>query len=378
MPGLTIGWEYLTGRCVATDPSSRERAEWPPHPGRVYLALAATWFETGEDPAQGEALRWLETLGDPEMWLPPSDRVFRQTVVGVYVPVNDAAGPAASLLQSAPITRSKRPRTFPSVWVGSSACYLHWPQAAEEDVQRHRAALAQLCGEVTRIGHSSSLVRMWVADDVPSSAELESLVPDEGLADLRLRTNQGVSIDRLPDETGIRQINEFARLEAILTAPAADPGGRKMKRQAQEEYERIFGQKWGKRATPPPLRRPRLGLWTGYRRRDPRSSCPVRHTIFDQDVLILSRVSGPHLPLTATVTVTQALRGAILSHLGSNIPEWVSGHLANGEPLRDGRERLAIIPLPSVGHEHADGHLLGVGLVFTRAVPRVERGRVLG
>lgn len=73
MPGLTIGWEYLTGRCVATDPANRQRVEWPPHPGRVFLALAATWFETGEDPAQGEALRWLETLSDPVLVLPPRD-----------------------------------------------------------------------------------------------------------------------------------------------------------------------------------------------------------------------------------------------------------------------------------------------------------------
>jgi len=53
MPGLTIGWQYLTGYAVATDPSSRDRAEWPPHPARVFMALAAAWFETGEDPDEG-------------------------------------------------------------------------------------------------------------------------------------------------------------------------------------------------------------------------------------------------------------------------------------------------------------------------------------
>ena len=72
MPGLTIGWEYLTGYCVATDPASRQRAEWPPHPGRVFMALAAAWFETGEDADEGNALRWLENLGDPEMALAPA------------------------------------------------------------------------------------------------------------------------------------------------------------------------------------------------------------------------------------------------------------------------------------------------------------------
>jgi CRISPR-associated protein Csb2 len=61
------------------------------------------------------------------------------------------------------------------------------------------------------------------------------------------------------------------------------------------------------------------------------------------------------------------------------VPAWVSGHELNGQPLRsDGDGHLAIIPLPFVGGAHADGHLLGVGLVFPRSVDRRERGKVLG
>src|SRR5947209_367306 len=129
MATLTIAWEYLTGYAVATDPSSRDRAEWPPHPARVFMALSAAWFET-EPPepagneredwkAEGEALRWLEKLGDPEMIVPVVDRGLERTNVTVYVPVNDRAGPSAAALQSCPaLTRSKQPRTFPRVWVG--------------------------------------------------------------------------------------------------------------------------------------------------------------------------------------------------------------------------------------------------------------------
>jgi hypothetical protein len=89
MHGLTIGWQYITGRCVATDPATRQRAEWPPHPGRVFMALAATWFETGEDREEGDALRWIEKLGDPQIALPPGGSAFRRDVVLHYVPVND-------------------------------------------------------------------------------------------------------------------------------------------------------------------------------------------------------------------------------------------------------------------------------------------------
>jgi CRISPR-associated protein Csb2 len=378
MPGLTIGWEYLTGRCVATNPATRERAEWPPHPARVYMAMAAAWFETGEDAGEGQALRWLETLGDPELLMPVAEAVSQQSIVNVFVPVNDSPGPSSALLQSAPITRTKQSRTFPAAWVGQAHCYLRWPNVNTEDLQNHREALSQLCGKVTRIGHSSSLVRMWVAEGLTSPQPTETWIPDDGLADLQVRSHQGVSLDRLPDETGIRRINEFARLEAIINMAAEDAAGKRMKKQAEDEYRRIFGEKWKKSATAPPYHRPKVGLWTGYRRKESGSKPTRPHTVFDTDLLILTQFDGPRLPPVSTLTVTQALRGAILEHLRSNIPDWVSGHKANGEPLRNGNNQLAFIPLPFVGYEHADGHLLGIGLVFPRSVPRSERGRVLG
>ena len=46
MPSLSLVIEYLTGYAVATDAANREQAEWPPHPARVFMALAAAHFET--------------------------------------------------------------------------------------------------------------------------------------------------------------------------------------------------------------------------------------------------------------------------------------------------------------------------------------------
>lgn len=364
MPGLTIAWEYLTGRCVATDPASRQRAEWPPHPGRVFMAMAAAWFETGKDKAEGDALSWLEKLSNPELGLPPRTSVFQRTVMNVFVPVNDVAGPSSALLQSAPITRSKQPRTFPSVWVGDGYCFLHWPNADTAEVQRHRAALEQLCGKVTRIGHSSSLVRMWVAEQLPSTELTETWVPDESLADLHTRCfSEGTLnlLDRQFNRQGSEQHQGLK--EQISTLQAEKPKGKRAKEQT--------------RFDPRDPIRPKLGLWTGYRRKEAEPPPSAPHANFDSDLLILTQVDGPRLPLASTLAVTRALRGAVMAHISSNIPDWISGHKANGEPARNGNHQLAFISLPFVGHEHADGHLLGVGLVFPRGVPRAERGRVL-
>jgi CRISPR-associated protein Csb2 len=379
MPGLTIAWEYLTGRCVATDPASRQRAEWPPHPGRVFMAMAAAWFETGEDSAEGQALRWLETLGNPEMRLPATDAVFRRSVVNVYVPVNDSAGPSSALLQSAPITRSKQPRTFPSVWVGDAPSFLHWPHADPAEVERHRSALDQLCGKVTRIGHSSSLVRMWLVDGAKFTGE--TWVPDEGLAELQTRRVSEGTLDLLDRQFNRRGREQHQllsdRIAELKAKKKATTGQGSQQRKADLDKQIAAAESELEKVDSRDPIRPKLGLWTGYRRKEAEPTPSAPHTDFDSDLLILTQVDGPRLPLASTLMVTQALRGAILAHLDSNIPEWVSGHKPNGEPLQNGNQHLAFIPLPFVGHEHADGHLLGVGLVFPRGVSRAERGRAL-
>jgi CRISPR-associated protein Csb2 len=388
MPGLAIGWEYLTGYSVATDPASRQRAEWPPHPGRVFMALAAAWFETGEDPDEGDALRWLETLGDPQIVLPPSEEVSPRKVVTVFVPVNgDRARETfpeekSGTLQSAPaIARKKADRTFPSVWVGEAPCFLHWPDATRAD--NHRSALDRLCGKVTRIGHSSSLVRMWLADDVRMPLQSETWVPDDGLADLQTRRVSEGTLDFLDRQFNRRGREEHDRLDSQIAALAAERkairgrGASERKGAIDEQLEKL---RESLRSTDPrPPIRPKLGLWSGYRRLEATLPQAIRHTDFDSDLLILTQSDGPRLPLVSTLAVTQALRGAVMSNGGVQPPpSWVSGQLDDCQPLRDGRQHLASIPLPHVGSDHADGHLLGVALAFPRAVPRPERGRVLG
>ena len=58
---IALGLRYLTKYAVATD-LARQRPEWPPHPGRVFMAMAAAFFEGGSDPAERVALEWLESV----------------------------------------------------------------------------------------------------------------------------------------------------------------------------------------------------------------------------------------------------------------------------------------------------------------------------
>lgn len=387
MPGLTIAWEYLTGYAVATDPSTRERAEWPPHPARVFMALAAAWFETGEDQAEGDALRWLEGLGEPELLLPPLELVTERSAVTVYVPVNDRAGPSAATLHSAPaMTRSRQPRGFPKCFVGDQICFMRWPEA--DDQASHREALESLCAKVTRIGHSSSLVRMWVddsAEDLGSGAhhELRQFVADPLGGVFRARKITPGFLDSLADQYGAQARERHAALQSKIEELQAErktlkgKGARERKAAIDAELEPCEKELAGLIVRDPV--RPRIGLWQGYRAAD-QQEVIVARSHFDHDMLVLVHAKDEHpLALASTLAVTQALRETILSMVEQPVPSWVSGHHADGSPNTSDEGHMAFVPMSFVDDRqtHANGALFGMGIVFPRAVSRSDRARVL-
>jgi CRISPR-associated protein Csb2 len=62
-------------------------------------------------------------------------------------------------------------------------------------------------------------------------------------------------------------------------------------------------------------------------------------------------------------------------HGMEDLPSMLSGHEANGE--RSTRPHLAFVPLPWVGHAHADGSVQGLALVPPRSIASTDRERLL-
>jgi CRISPR-associated protein Csb2 len=316
------------------------------------------------------------------MTLPMTQPCQERTNVEFFVPVNDKAGPNKMMLQSCPaIGRLKQSRTFPRVWVGHAPCELHWPKA--DQVEDHRAALERLCRKVTRIGHSSSLVAMRLVEHPgPATGETTRLIQEEFQADQRLRSISTGTLDMLRERYGeeprkrceaiVDEVEALKREKKSLTGKGS--------RDARAELDTRLGHLEEERKTldsRPPVR-PTFGVWTGFRKVDSEPADVVDRGCFDSDLLILKKVDGPQLPLNATLAVTKALRATILSRCPEPIPGWVSGHTPDGQPLRDAGGHLALVPLPFVSHEHADGHLLGIALVFPRSVAREARGKAIG
>jgi CRISPR-associated protein Csb2 len=248
----------------------------------------------------------LDVLRWLETLAPPqlyASEATARTAAAVFVRVNDA--PEGKRL---PEERLKQARHFPCVVPEAPRVYMIWPDAQPQRMQRQ--VLAHLASHVPYLGSARSLVDVSLCPHPPSP-------------------------NWLPAEPG----------EIVLRLPM--PG-------RVDELNTRFD--LGLRPTP--------GRLQPYRRADrqPATSPPQSHF---GDMMILRQTRGPSLPLPATLTLTEALRKAMMRVAGDEAPAWLHGH---GEA-----DHLAWAPLPFVGHPHADGHLLGAALLFPSHLTLAER-----
>ena len=388
---FALGIDFITGVAVMTDTASREKAEWPPHPARVFMALVAAHYETKPLPEDGSdaeeawsleraALVWLEGQGAPQMSWPEASR---RDVVTVYVPVNDVQvgrvaltatkteiREAMSVLPDAPLRR--RERTFPALYINGDGpgrhVHLRWPKAAP--TTEILTALTGLARKVTRIGHSSSLALVWVSDME------EALSPAYEPYAKSTKTHHGVQL-RIPAPGFLAELDQCFNADEINAffdlseAIAVEKG--KAKEQAKTAFEERLGTAWNRSASPPVRLRPPPGRTAHYSRVDEPEDRVVTSS-FDSELLVLTKQEGPVLGLESTAALTAALRGYLLQG-GESKPEWFTGHSAPGLPSTSGH--MALLPLAFVGGEHADGHILGLAVAFPRAIPATERAACL-
>jgi CRISPR-associated protein Csb2 len=208
---------------------------------------------------------------------------------------------------------------------GDPRIVFSWPQA--EPSSEQRSTLDGLAARVVRLGHSSSLVTVRVRDDRPEP----TWVPDD------------TGRDPTGEETMLRVFapGQLEALDAVFSLQPDAPG----------------------RVMPASFQR--------YARPRAQAEAPAPSSVFGEDWLVLRRVDGPRLPSVRAADVARTVRKALMEAHGPDAPEILSGHRAPGAPSE--RPHLAYVPLPFVGHERADGSILGVALVLPRDASREER-----
>lgn len=389
---LAIEVELLTGRYAATAHNDRGRAEWPPHPARFFSALVAALHDHEPvDQAERDALLWLERQDAPALRVDPESKVGRRQVQDVYVPVNDvtlggdeairkaekkldeAKTPAAqrkaqaalekvrtdsvatdaeysddalttaTALMVAPFVgvgkkkhgkwtrqqgRIRQVRTFPVVLPETPTFAFLWPKA---DPSPHRAALERLCARVTRLGHSSSLVRCTIIDGDLTP----TLVPsDEG--EVVLRVVGPGQLNRLEDAF---RHHKAVQIRVLPARP----------------------QRYG------PVAKAASG-----------SQQPT--SVFSStDWVLFERVGGARPVASRGTDVARALRAALIDvhgrvHGRADLPAAISGRTENGPTQQP---HVAFVPLPFVGHEHADGAIMGCALVLPHELLKKDRELLL-
>lgn len=389
---LVIEVQLLTGRYVAIadnrKATSDATAEWPPHPARLFSAMVAALHDRPAPWISGArtVLETLQCADAPEIEASNLDgdwEMGRRSVCEVFMPVNDvglyaerdinkireaaqaveravltltscedamqrpklekalekAQKEHASAIEKAvaimdkPSAKDKKavarlldrrlnpkPRTFPCFIPDHDTIRFQWSKLSLEPPLRN--ALAALLDRVTRLGHSSSLVRCALATDAKPT-----LIPaktDEDF-DHVLRVMSQNQLKRLEEQYPIH----------TATRPRVLP--------SRPQAYRVVSESG---AT------------------NPQAYSQGQFDHRDWIVLVAERGSG--LNVTRCVDAAKALHRTLVSRASD--AEFISGKAANHQTTE--RSHLAVVPLPDVGHDHADGHLLGIALVLPRdAVP---------
>jgi CRISPR-associated protein Csb2 len=223
--------------------------------------------------------------------------------------------------------------------------------------------LDSICSKVTSVGHPASLVQAWVDRTRPVSRWFprDELVPEH-----RLRVTFSGRLADLERSYNKAAVDEFTGIERELQTAK---GKRKaeLKAMKQDRFSNV----------PPVSLRPVPRSWKGYVSAvQPVPKIKPACSLFDSNLLILRSLAGPRLGLESTLQLTAAVRDTVMSRCVQPPPEWVSGHTADGAPSQ--KPHLAFLPLPHVGREHAEGHLLGIAIAVPCDVPSAEQQRCLG
>ncbi len=234
------------------------------------------------------------------------------------------------LVRLLPDQRGRQARTYPTALPDQPRVYFTWSEA-EPDPQTVDV-LDALLARVSRLGHSSS----HVACRVVETAAPASWRPAE----------DGEQHLRVPRTGLLRQLErDFARHQGV--EPRALPAS--------------------------------VARYTSARAA---TAVPVSQLSDAWLVLSLSARGSGGRPLLVqhSLAVCRAVRDAILAHSTEPVPEVLSGHLpgAQGEQTPPSRQpHLAVAPMADVGHGHASGRLLGIGLALPRNVAAPDRKSLL-
>lgn len=212
------------------------------------------------------------------------------------------------------VHRLRQPRHFPSATImGDPVVYYAWKEDPEEDFL---TALDEITAGITHVGtsHSIALVNPYQGE----MTQAPTLLPD-------------------PQGTRFLRIPASGRLQ---------------------ELDGVFGQTAGIRR-PAPACEP----LASYR--------PAKDQTMKEQAseFITLRISGTAHGADTSAYLGRAVRRALMSVLGDEAPPVVHGH--------NHKKHIGWLPLPDVGHRHASGRIVGIGIMLPQELDMKEHKEIL-
>jgi CRISPR-associated protein Csb2 len=317
---FSIEVRFLNGRYHGRD--GETRPEWPPTPLRLFQAVTAgalsgRWSVEGR-PASEAALRWLQALGAPEVVLAPAAHGLRP--YRLAVPNNQADRHIAAIKKGTRLDRLLAgDKELKAVWpwiVGRMPLIYAWAIHEDARIQAEaaRAVVRRVVVLGTGLDHAAADIRL--ATEPPTVGGLVSYPPGaspcEGTLDSLIARHKG-TVERL--NTG--SLRES--LTPVRYRPPPPPAG------GDAHLLFAFRTPAGEPDAPLPI--------------EPEATAMVAHAI--------------------RLILADGIEKALRRH-----PERVASSeaverlvIGRGAGPADAARRVQVSPLPSVGHDHADGLL---------------------
>lgn len=309
---------FPSGRYYASLSHNPSVPEWPPHPSRLFSALVAAAYTGSGGMTDGKrsALEWLEEQPSPSIAAPPSD--CTEAPVS-YVPPADSVGRKGKKGEERyehGIHRWRQPRYFPNaIMLGEPLVYFQWDKDPDTKTLN---ALDDIASELTHVGTSHSMA-------VSTVHQGEMRVPATHLPHL-----EGSHFLRNPAPGRLKELDALYEGTAGLRRPL-----------------------------------PTCEVTVPYELEGSASS-EVMSSPFE---LLPLKISGTMHGADTAAYLGKSLRRAVMSVLGDKAPPSTHGH--------DQGTHIAWIPLPDVGHGYATGRVVGVGILFPRSIPDLDKNEVL-
>lgn len=322
----------------------RRAGEWPPAPARLFQALMAGAARGASIPAETQAaLDWLESLPAPVIAAP---RDLPGQPFTSYVPNNDLdaelAGGRQSLHEAVARTRIGK-RIQPILFDADTPilyCWQGWTTSADEE---HAAAICAAADRLYQLGRGVDMA--WATAETLDADEAARRLSGHGGILHRPSGPGRADNGLLCPESGLRRSLEV-RFESMRNRFHTHGDKRKP--------IQVFVQ--------PP--KPRL-VNVAY-------DAPPRHFVFE------ARSSGPRAefsarPLSDAAGFVCAARDKAAEqlsraapHLAETVDRYIVGRNAND---RDKPSRVHLVPLPSIGFEHADMQIRRLAVYVPQGCP---------